>query len=168
MIKRLFIALFIAAPLCAFAQKFGVIDTDALIASLPEVKEIEIQLETYSGQYEADFKSLKDEMNKKYAELQKLPAGMPEEIVKRRVAEIQEIDQKIDRFRQTAAIDLKNHEDALMNPVRARVSEAIRQVGDEGDFIIIFENTAPVYVRGDVVDVTSLVMDKLSAMSSQQ
>lgn len=165
MLRRIFLTALAIVPSLMFAQRFGVINTDELIASLPEVKAVEIQLDTYSRQYETDFNSLKVEMDRKYAELQNLPVGTPEEIVKRRVAEIQELDQKIDQFRNTASADLKNHEDALMAPIRARVSEAVRQVGDEGDFIMIFENTSPVYIRRDVVDVTPLVKEKLASMN---
>lgn len=164
MIKKLLFAVLMAVPALGFAQKFGYIDTESLVASLPEVKEVEMQLETISQQYEADFNSLKSDMDRKYAELQKLPAGAPEEIVKRRVQEIQEIDQKMNEFRQTAAADIKNHEDAMMAPIRNRVSEAVRQVGVEGDYVIIFEGTAPVYVRYDVVDVTPYVKEKLAKM----
>lgn len=164
MIKKLLFAVLLAVPAFGFAQKFGYIDTESLVASLPEVKEVEMQLETISRQYEADFNSLKNEMDKKYAELQRLKVGTPEEIVKRRVQEIQELDQKMNEFRQTAAADIKNYEDAMMAPIRNRISEAVRQVGVEGDYIIIFEGTAPVYVRQDVVDVTSYVREKLANM----
>lgn len=164
MFRKICILLLTIIPSMAFAQKFGVIDTEALIASLPEMAQISAQLEAYSNQYEKDFESLRKDMDKKYAELQKLPEGTPQEIVKRRVQEIQDLDQKINQFRQTAEADLKNHEEAMMAPVRNRVSQAIRQVGDEGNFIMIFENTSPVYVRHDVVDVTQLVVEKLKQL----
>lgn len=159
--KKLIVILLAMLPAVAFAQKFGVIDTEALISSLPEMEQIAAQLEAYSAQYERDFESLRKDMDKKYAELQKLPEGTNVEIVKRRVQEIQDLDQKISHFRQTAEADLKNHESAMMAPVRNRVAQALKQVGDEGNFIMIFENTSPVYVRGDVVDVTPLVLEKL-------
>ncbi len=157
----------VAIPAMAMAQRFGVIDTEALIASLPEVEEVKSQLDAYSEKYEADFNSLKADMNKKYAELQALGAGTPDEIRKRRVQELQELDQKINQFRQTAAVDLENHEQTLMTPIRNRVSEALRRVGQEGDYVIIFETTTPAYVRGDVVDVTAQVLETLQKMNKK-
>lgn len=165
--RRLIIALLALVPSLAFAQKFGVIDTETLIASLPEMEQVSAQLEAYSSQYERDFESLRKDMDKKYAELQKLPEDTPQEIVKRRVQEIQELDQKINQFRQTAEADLKNHESAMMAPIRNGISAAIKAVGDEGGFIMIFENTSPVYVRADVVDVTDLVLQKYHAAKAQ-
>lgn len=164
--RRLIIALLTVVPSLAFAQKFGVIDTETLIASLPEMEQVTAQLEAYSSQYEKDFESLRKDMDKKYAELQqlqKLSEDTPQEIVKRRVQEIQELDQKINQFRQTAEADLKNHESAMMAPIRNGIAAAIKAVGDEGGFIMIFENTSPVYIRADVVDVTPLVLQKYHA-----
>lgn len=167
MIRRILIMALVAIPAMAMAQRFGVIDTEALIASLPEVEEVKSQLDAYSEKYEADFNSLKADMNKKYAELQALGAGTPDEIRKRRVQELQELDQKINQFRQTAAVDLENHEQTLMTPIRNRVSEALRRVGQEGDYVIIFETTTPAYVRGDVVDVTAQVLETLQKMNKK-
>ncbi|MBD5255646.1 MAG: OmpH family outer membrane protein [Barnesiella sp.] len=162
--KRILVVLFAVLPVMAFAEKFGVIDTEALISSLPEMEEIAAQLEAYSAQYERDFESLSKDMDKKYGELQKLPEGTNVEIVKRRVQEIQDLDRKINQFRQTAEADLKNHESAMMTPIRNRVAQALKEVGDEGGFVMIFENSSPVYVRGDVVDVTPLVVEKLKTI----
>ena len=167
MIRRFIAIALVAFPIVAMAQKFGVIDTEALIQSLPEVKEVQTQLDVYSQKYETDFNSLKADMDKKYAELQSLPEGTPAEIRKRRVQELQELDQKINQFRQTATIDIQNHEQTLMTPIRNRVSEALRCVGQEGDYIIIFETTTPAYVRADVVDVTPKVLETLQKMNKK-
>ncbi|MCM1293550.1 MAG: OmpH family outer membrane protein [Bacteroides sp.] len=164
MLKKTILLFLIMFPAIAMADKFGVIDTDRLLQSLPEVKAVELQLQNFSEQYEEDFNALKRDMNRKYTELQRLPQGTMDEIVKRRVQEIQELDQKINQFRQTADTDLRNHETALMAPIRERIAEAIRQVGDEGGFVMIFEDTSPVYVRGDVVDVTDLVLSKMKTV----
>lgn len=167
MFRRLLTLALIALPTMAFAQRFGVIDTESLINSLPEMQEVKTQLDVYSEKYEADFNSLKAEMNKKYAELQSLPADTPEEIRKRRVQELQELDRKINQFRQTAEIDLQNHEETLMTPIRNRVSEALRRVGQEGDYIIIFETVTPAYIRGDVTDVTAQVLETIQMMNKK-
>ena len=36
MIKKILLAAIIALPTCAFAQKFGVVDADAIMQSMPE------------------------------------------------------------------------------------------------------------------------------------
>ena len=161
MIKKIFLALILVMPTMVFAQKFGTINTDSLIAQLPKVQEVQAQIAAASQRYEAEFQNLKAELDKKYAEFQKLDSNEPRVIFERRLQEIRELDQKINQFRKTATDDLKQKEVELMTPIRNEVMAAIKSVGIDGDFIIIFENTPTVYTRADVVDVTSLVKAKL-------
>ena len=51
MIKKLILAIMIALPTMAFAQKFGMVDTQNLMQSLPEVKEVQTQLEASMKKY---------------------------------------------------------------------------------------------------------------------
>ena len=161
MIKKIFLALILVMPTMVFAQKFGTINTDSLIAQLTKVQEVQAQIAAASQRYEAEFQNLKAELDKKYAEFQKLDSNEPRVIFERRLQEIRELDQKINQFRKTATDDLKQKEVELMTPIRNEVMAAIKSVGIDGDFIIIFENTPTVYTRADVVDVTSLVKAKL-------
>lgn len=161
MIKKIFLALILVMPTMVFAQKFGTINTDSLIAQLPKVQEVQAKIAAASQRYEAEFQNLKAELDKKYAEFQKLDSNEPRVIFERRLQEIRELDQKINQFRKTATDDLKQKEEELMTPIRNEVMAAIKSVGIDGDFIIIFENAPTVYTRADVVDVTSLVKAKL-------
>ena len=45
MFKRLLIAILVALPMTVFAQKYGVINTQALMESMPEMKQITEQLQ---------------------------------------------------------------------------------------------------------------------------
>lgn len=164
MLKKLLLGIMLIAPLAGFSQKFGVIDTDALIEQMPQIKEVQATINESSQKYEAEFNKLKQELENKYAELQQLGTSTPEVIRERRLKEIQELDQKINQFRQAATEDLERQEEELMRPVRQAVSEAVRNVGIEGDFIIIFENTTPAYTRSDVIDVTPMVKSKLGIL----
>ncbi len=151
----------IALPAMGFAQKFGVINTESLIEGLPEMTEVKSQLDTSTKKYEEEFKNLQTEMEKKYGEFQKMDENTPQTIKDRRVQEIQELDQKIQQFRQTATQDLQRQQEQLMAPIRQKVMTAIQSVGAEGAFTMIFENMIPVYTGKDVVDVTPLVKTKL-------
>ena len=45
MIKRLILAFLIALPSMAFAQKFGVVNTESVVSALPEYKEMQATYE---------------------------------------------------------------------------------------------------------------------------
>lgn len=162
MIKKLLVAIIIALPTMAFAQKFGVVNTADLMESLPDVKEAETQLGAASKKYEDEFKSLQDEFQKKLEELQKMEESTPEAIKQRRVSEMQELEQKIQQFRATAQEDLQRQHQQLMAPIQTKVMQAITAVGSEGNFTMIYEQANPIlYVGSDVADVTALVKAKL-------
>ena len=161
MFKKLLLAVMVALPAMAFAQKFGVIETETIMANLPEMKEVQTQLQAAGQKYETEFKNLQDEMQKKYTEFQQMDESTPKTIQERRIQEIQDLDQKIQQFRQTASEDLQRQQQQLMAPIQQKVMTAIQTVGQEGNFTFIFENVVPVYVGTDVTDVTPLVKAKL-------
>ncbi|MCM1349043.1 MAG: OmpH family outer membrane protein [Firmicutes bacterium] len=162
MIKKLFLAIMIALPTMAFAQKFGIVNTATIMQELPDVKEAQTQLETASKKYDDEFKNLQTEMQKKYEELQKSQENKdPQGIIDRRMSELQSLDQKIQEFRQTAAQDLQRQQEQLLAPIQQKVINAINAVGAEGNYTFIFENTSPVYVGTTVTDITTAVKGKL-------
>ena len=157
MIKKLLLAIMIAFPMSLFAQKFGVINTTELMQALPEVKTVTEQMEAASKKYEDEFSKLQEAFNKKFQEFQALEASTPATIKERRTQELQEIDNKIQRFRETAQQDLQRQNQQLMAPVQEKVVKAIQGVGAEGGYTFIFENVMPIYTGTDVTDVTPLV-----------
>ena len=66
MIKKLLLAVLIALPSLAFAQKFGIVNTQAIMQDMPEVKAAQAEMETASKKYDDEFKALQTEMQKKY------------------------------------------------------------------------------------------------------
>ena len=88
MIKKLLLAIALLLPVSAFAQKFGVVNADEVMQSLPAFTEMKTKLEAASKTYEDEFGKLQAEFEKKYTELQgmddKTPAGWRTEWRERR------------------------------------------------------------------------------------
>ncbi|MCM1519389.1 MAG: OmpH family outer membrane protein [Lachnoclostridium sp.] len=161
MIKRLLIAIMIALPMSLFAQKYGVINTQALMESMPEIKTINEQIQASTTKYEEEFSKLQTEFQKKFEEFQALEESTPQTIKERRMQEMQELENKINQFRQTAQQDLQRQQQQLMAPVQEQVMKAIQTIGEEGGYTFIFENMIPVYIGKDVTDVTDAVKARL-------
>ena len=161
MIKRLLLAIMIALPMSVFAQKFGVINTQALMETMPEMKTVQEQMEASAKKYQAEFDKLQEEFKKKYDEFQALEESTPQTIKDRRMQEMQELDAKIQQFRETALQDQQRQQQQLMAPIQEKVMKAIQSVGDEGGFTFIFENMMPVYTGKDVTDITESVKTRL-------
>ena len=165
MIKRLILAVLVALPFSALAQKFGVVDLDNVFQAMPETASAQTQLTDASKKYEDEFQKLREEVDKLFAEyqnLQKDPAT-PDAIKERRLNELTERDQKVQQFRNTASQDLARLQEQLMAPIQQKISDAVKAVGQEGGFTFIFPNEQGLllYTGTDVTDVTALVKTKL-------
>lgn len=165
MIKRLLIAVLVALPFSALAQKFGVVDIDVVFQAMPESTEAQNQLTEASKKYEDEFAKLREELDKLYADFQNLSKdpSTPDAIKERRLNELQEKDQKVQQFRNTASQDLARLQEQLMAPIQQKLSEAVKAVGQEGNYTFIFPNEQGLllYTGTDVTDVTPAVKTKL-------
>lgn len=163
MIKKLLLAALIAMPTMAFAQKFAVINTQTVVEAMPEMAQARTQLEASSKKYQDEFNKLQETFQKSYEEYQKLEqdATTPQTIKDRRVQELQEMQAKIQQFRETVSQDLEKQQQQLMAPIQQKVADAIKGVGASGNYTMIFENVLPLYTGSDVEDITPQVKSRL-------
>ena len=163
MFKKVIITLAFAfaLPVLAMAQKFGSVDVNAIFSAMPETKAAQTQLAEASKKYEEEFKKLQEEFDKKFQEYQALGTDAPASIKERREQELQEYNEKIQQFRQTASQDLEKQNQTLLAPIESKINEAIKAVGQEGGFTFILQNGMALYEGKDVVDVTPAVKTKL-------
>ena len=163
MLKKILAVMAVALllPAIAAAQKFGTIDVNAIFTAMPETTAAQTQLQEVSTQYEAEYKKLEEEVNKKVQEFQALAADTPQSIKDRRQQEIQELAQKVETFQNTASQDIQRQQQQLMAPIQQKITDAIKAVGQEGSYTFIFENGMAAFQGADVVDVTPAVKAKL-------
>ncbi|MCF0219283.1 MAG: OmpH family outer membrane protein [Muribaculaceae bacterium] len=163
MLKKFLIAALVALPMVASAQSFGVVRTQEILEAMPAFQEMKTKIEASSKTYEDEFNKLQQEFEKKYTEFQTLQSDSttPDTIKERRMQELQELDNKIQQFRNTAQQDLQRQQMTLLQPIQEKVMQAIQTVGQEGNYTFVFENTAPLYTGKSVVDVTDAVRKAL-------
>ena len=169
MVKRTILAILLAAPLFAFAQniKLGKVDQKALFDAMPEKVDAEAQIKNLSEQYQKEYNLLRAEYNRTYANLQAIAIdnNTPGTIKERRMQELQENNQKIELFMKNTADDLKKKEAELIDPLKKRIADAVKQVGDEGGYIVILDVNDPkvAYMSSMFEDVTPRVTAFLNA-----
>lgn len=166
MFKKLILAVAVALTMgvAANAQKFAVVSADEIMATMPEMTEIRNKIAESSKMYESEYSKLQEEFQKKFAEYQELEkdATTPQGIKERRMQELQEIDQKAQQFMQTAQQDLERQQVQLLQPVQQKVVDAIKKVGANNNFVMVFPAELPLYVDVNAVtDITSLVKTEL-------
>lgn len=165
MIKKLILAAFLALPMCIAAQtlKFGTVNTQEIFNLMPDKVTAENTLKGVSEKYEAEYKKLSEEIEKKYKEFQALDENTPQSIRDSRTREIQDYSQKIQNFQQMAQQDLAKQQETLLAPISEKIQKAIQAVGAEGGFTFIYDLSIPavIYTGNGAVDATPLVKAKL-------
>ena len=152
------------APLATFAQKFGKVNTQTIMQSLPAISKINDELEATAKQYENDLKSMQDELQRQSDAYDKGKSTMNATAQKQKEQELQQLYQKIQQTYQDNQQALQKAQQEKMQPVVAKVRNAITNVGNAGGFTYIFEEGAAVYTGSNVEDVTSKVQSELSKM----
>ena len=89
--KKLLLMLMMFAPLATFAQKFGHVNAQDIIQIMPDYTKAKTEIDALQAQYEADLKSMQDELQKKGEAFEKEQATLPDNIKQRRQQELQEM-----------------------------------------------------------------------------
>ncbi|MCE5332947.1 MAG: OmpH family outer membrane protein, partial [Bacteroidales bacterium] len=154
-----------ALPLGIFAQdKLGHINSKEIISIMPEIPGIEKKIDELSKQWENEIMKMREEYNTKIKEYQQKQDSMPDGIKQIRMSEIQEMEQRISTFQQTAYTDLQKKQQDLVNPVIEKVRKAITDVAVENNYTYIFDLSAQsiIYQSPKSNDITALVKKKLA------
>jgi outer membrane protein len=159
--KKIIIAMLLIAPMALSAQKFGHINTQELFAQMPEVAQIKLKMDTIQGQYETQLASMQEEIQRKMQDYQAQEATMADAVKQIRQQELQEMNQRIQLFYQTAEQDIQKKQQELLTPVHERMSKAIKAVGERENYTYIFDSAAMVHIGADATDVTPSIKKEL-------
>ena len=131
---------------------------------MPEIPEIEKKVDALGKQWEGEIVKMREEYNDKIKEFQQKQDSMPDGIKQMRMSEIQEIEQKITTFQQTAYSDLQKKQQEMVTPVIDKVRKAINDVAAENNYTYIFDLSAQsiIYQSPKSNDITVQVKKKLA------
>jgi len=163
-LKLLSLLLFIGTV--AFAQqpiKFGNVNTQEILMAMPELKNVQTQLESEYKQKENQLTTMQEDLKNQQDAYMKVAETMTPDARADKEKQLQEMGQKVQNFYMLAQQQLKAKEQELRMPLLQKVQAAIQEVGDENGFLYIFEvnSGVPLYHSAKTVDVTPLVKTKL-------
>ena len=143
--------------------KFGHVNTQEIIQAMPEYTKAKSEIDALQQQYEADLKSMQDELQKKAEAFDKEQATLPDNIKQRRNQELQDMYTKIQQSYQDNQQALQKASSDKMQAITTKVLEAIKTVGQEGGYVYIMEMNAGIpYISTTLSsDVTAQVKTKL-------
>ncbi|MBR6167471.1 MAG: OmpH family outer membrane protein [Paludibacteraceae bacterium] len=159
--KKVIIAMLLMLPMAISAQKFGHINTQELFAMMPEVNQVRLKMDTINNQYENQLASMNEEFQRKYQDYVSQEATMADAIKQIRQQELQEMQQRIQLFYQTAEQDIQKKQQELLAPVHEKMTKAIKAVGEREGYTYIFDSAAMVHIGADAIDVMPAVKREL-------
>ena len=143
--------------------KFGHVNTQEIIQTMPEYEKAKSEIDALTAQYDADLKSMQDELQKKAEAFEKEQATLPENIKQRRNQELQDMYQKIQQSYQDNQMALQKASQDKMQAITTKVLDAIKSIGQTGGYVYIMEiNGGVPYISTTLsTDVTAQVKTKL-------
>ncbi len=139
------------------------INSDEILEAFPERQQATEQLLILSNEYKKELELMQNEYNKKYSDYITYQGSLAENIKLRRMQELTELENKMQQFMQLAQKDIEQQEKAMLEPLKKQISDAIRQVGVEHNFTVIYDLANPgiAFVNPVAVDANPLVKAKL-------
>ena len=149
--------------LTANAQKFGHVDTQSIMQSLPEVTKTQGELQAIAQQYDNELKAMQDEIQKQADAYEKKAATMNETQRKAEEAKLQELGQKYQQTAQQNQTDFQKKQEEKMQPIVTKLQNAITAVGKAGGYVYIMDLSMGIPYVSDSLseDVTTKVKAEL-------
>lgn len=169
--KRIFFFFIYICALCFTAQaqntsKFGYINVDSLLKTLPEYHNVDIQMQQLREKYKAEATYNEQTFRRQYAEFLQGQKQFTPNILAKRQAELQQSLEKNMAFRQQADSLLNATRQQMMHPVRQRLLRALRAVGMERGYEYILDTSMHIlpFVNTQIgEDATPYVEEKLKS-----
>ena len=143
------------------AQKFGHIDSQELLQTMPERATAQAKVEEFAKQLEKSIQEMGTTYQTKVANYQAKQEAMTNTEREAAVAEITDLEERIQKFRVSADERLQKQQQELLQPMIDKAKKAIEEVGAENGFTYIFDSSTGVTVYEGGENVLPLVKQKL-------
>ena len=156
------VALTLAAMSVSAQVKLGHIETQKLIQAMPEWTAAQKTFEEEQKKVNTELNGLREQFQTKLAEYSEKMKTYSEAMRATTEEELQGLQQRIQRFQETAMAQLEKTQNDLMQPVMEKALNAIKEVGKENGFTYIFDmNAGILYAAENSQAVLPLVKKKL-------
>ena len=140
-IKLTLAVVFVMGATSLFAQKFGRINTQEVISVMPEMKEMQTNIEAYSKDLQESMENIVVEYNNKYQEFNKNFSTMSDAVRQLKEKELNDLIQRRNDFEQVAQQDLQKRYNELLAPIIDKAKAAIDKVATAGSYLAVFDTS---------------------------
>ena len=147
-----------------FAQKFGRINTSEIIASMPEMKQMQVDMENFGKTLNEGIEAINVEYANKLQEYQKSYNSLPEATREMKAQDLQNLITRREQYQQAAQQDYEKKYNELMAPIIEKAKNAIDKVSQAGGFLAVFDTSTGALVAFDeanLIDIAPEVKKEL-------
>lgn len=135
----------ITLSLGAIAQKYAFVDTEYILANIPEYKSAQSQVDNISVQWQKEIEAKYAEIDKMYKAFQAESILLTEEMKKKRENEIitkEKEAKELQKQRFGVDGDLYKKRQELVKPVQDKIYNAIKALAVKGTYAVIFDKSS--------------------------
>jgi outer membrane protein len=155
---------FVGQRAMAQSLKFGHINRNELIQSMPEFDSARVTLEKFNKELSNALELLQVEYNNKAETYLKESKNLTDLVRQTKEQELQDYQTRMQNFQTNAQTQLQEKQVALFTPITEKADKAIKEVGKENGFLYIFDLSGGQVAYFDEtksINVLSLVKTKL-------
>lgn len=145
------------------SYKIATIDSKELLEFVPGKKEASQLIEDLNQKYKKELALMQNDYNSKYTDFLANQNNLAESIKLRRMQELYELEQNINKFIRIAQDDIDSQEKQLIEPLRQKLDNTINEIGIEQGYICIYDlaNPAIAFISPQAIDANPFVKSKL-------
>lgn len=142
--------------------KIGHINSQDLLAQMPEIKKAEADLKAYAKTFEDQLETMSKEYQKKMTDYQAQEKTMTDAVKEVKQKEITDLGARIESTQKSAEEKVVNKKQEIFKPILDKAEKAIKDVAKEKGFDYVFDSsTGGVLVGRDADNMMPLVKTKL-------
>ena len=128
----------------AQSLKFGHINSTTLLSLMPETKVADSTLQKFGASLESQLKTMTNEYQSKVGEFRANEATMAEPIKEAKAKEINDLEQRIQDFQDSAQQSLQKKKEEIYTPIIKKAEDAIKGIAKEKGYSYIFDTSVGV------------------------
>lgn len=159
----LVIALLSVLSVSAQTLKFGHVNSQELMTTLPDMEVVMSTLEDLQTTNNELLTQMQSELQTEGQKYQEVADSLPQSVRAYKEQQLQSMQENIQNFYQEAQVSMQQKQQELTKPVMDKVKKAIDEVAAEQGFIYVFDLSggAVLYHSAESVDIKPLVRKKL-------
>ncbi len=156
------IGLIFLSTVTAQAQKIGFVNTDYVLAQMPEAKQIQSELQAYEKQLANKIQATVQGYQQQLQAYQQGAATMTDDARAAKEKELTELQTQIQQDQQEAQLNLQKKQGELVQPALKKIQDAIGKVAKANSYTHVLSPEVVLYVENeDEANLSDRVLEEM-------